>query len=169
MPAARVQGLPVKVPEPAGVAVKVTVPVGVLGVAEVSLTLAIQDETAPKTREEEAQETVVTVEELIEGTVEGELFAETKPTRNGAGEEFATVDPRPGTVASDGMARNNTKEMPTAKMRNASVVTVFLEVRLNGRPKLRPTALRVVPPFGISETPPIKRISSPVLSFLIST
>ena len=46
---------------------KVTVPVGVVGVAEVSLTLAIQDETVPKTREEGAQETVMTVEELIEG------------------------------------------------------------------------------------------------------
>ncbi len=41
---------------------KVTVPVGVVGVVEVSLTLAVQDETVPKTRDEEAQETVMIVE-----------------------------------------------------------------------------------------------------------
>jgi len=129
VPAARVQGLPVKVPEPAGAAAKVTLPVGVVGVAEVSLTLAVQDEAVPRTREEGLHETVVVVKELIKGAITGRSFAGLRPALNPAGEEeLATVDPRPETVASDVVVRSNTKHIPTVKMRNASAACVLLEV-----------------------------------------
>jgi hypothetical protein len=90
----------------------------------------------------------------------GESGWRERPPLNPVGEEFPTVDPRPGTVASDGVVRNNTKDMPTGRMRNASVTNVFFEVRLDGNPKFRPTVLKIVPLFGVSEPPPIKRISS---------
>jgi hypothetical protein len=128
----------------------------------VSLTLAVQDETAPKTREDGAQETVMTVEELIEGTVEDGTFVGTRPELNQAGEKFATVDPRLGTVASDGALRNNTKDTPTTRMKNANAASVLLKVRLNGKPKLKRTVLGIVPPLGASEPFPNKRISNMV-------
>ena len=55
----RVQGEPVNVPVP--LLVKVTVPVGVVGVAEVSVTVAVQDVDAPKATVEGLQDTVVVV------------------------------------------------------------------------------------------------------------
>ena len=105
-PAARVHGLPVKIHEPAGITLNVTVPVGVVGVAELSVTVAVQDEAAPTTREEGAQETVVVVEELVE----------------------ATVDPRLGEFTAS-VLRKNTEETPTARMRNASTTGILLKLR----------------------------------------
>jgi len=56
---ARVQGEPVNVPVP--LLVKVTVPVGVVGVAEVSVTVAVQVVDAPKATLEGLQDTDVVV------------------------------------------------------------------------------------------------------------
>ena len=55
----REQGEPVNVPVP--LLVKVTVPVGVVGVAEVSVTVAVQVVDAPKATVEGLQDTAVVV------------------------------------------------------------------------------------------------------------
>lgn len=160
-PAARVQGLPVKAPELAGATVKVTVPVGVVGVVEVSVTVAVQDVAVPTTTEEGVQETVVMMALLTEGAVKIGPSAETGPVLNPAGEEFATVDPGLGTLAGVGTVRNHIKDMATARMRNADVTNVLLEVQLNGGPKLNRTVLGIVPPCRASDASRIKRISNP--------
>ena len=59
VPAANVHGEPVNVPVP--LLVKVTVPVGVVGVAEVSVTVAVQVVDAPKATVEGLQDTTVVV------------------------------------------------------------------------------------------------------------
>ena len=55
----RVQGEPVNVPVP--LLVKVTVPAGVVGVVEVSVTVAVQVVDAPKATVEGLQDTAVVV------------------------------------------------------------------------------------------------------------
>lgn len=58
-PAARVHGLPVKAPGPTGATVKATVPVGVVGVAKVSVTVAVQVTRLSTTMEAEAHARLV--------------------------------------------------------------------------------------------------------------